>query len=100
MPVMDGYVAAQHIRAEEWGRTVTLYALTGYGHDNDRLKKSVDVGFDRHFVKPIDPDVISQVLEQALVHRARMDRAEVAPLPDPAAAAHGSHETGSLSGAP
>ena len=99
MPVMDGYAAAQCIRAEEWGRTVTLYALTGYGHDNDRLKKSVDVGFDRHFVKPIDPDVVSQVLEQALAHRARKDRAE-ASLPDPAAATHGSRKTGSLSGAP
>jgi PAS domain S-box-containing protein len=100
MPVMDGYAAAQRIRAEEWGRAVTLYALTGYGHDNDRLKRSVDVGFDRHFVKPIDPDVVSQVLEQALAHRARKDRAEVGPLPDTAAAAHGSRETGSLSGAP
>jgi PAS domain S-box-containing protein len=100
MPVMDGYAAAQRIRAEEWGRAVTLYALTGYGHDNDRLKRSVDVGFDRHFVKPIDPDVVSQVLEQALAHRARKDRAGGGPLPDTAAAAHGSRETGSLSGAP
>ena len=100
MPVMDGYLAAQQIRAEEWGRTVTLYALTGYGHDNERLKKSVDVGFDRHFVKPIDPDVVSQVLEQALAQRARSDRGEAGSLPGPAAAAHGSRETGSLSGAP
>ena len=76
MPVMDGYAAAQRIRAEDWGRAVTLYALTGYGHENDRLRKSADVGFDRHFVKPIDPDLVSQILAQALTQRGNTGRAE------------------------
>jgi PAS domain S-box-containing protein len=74
MPVMDGYVTAQRIRAEEWGRNVTLFALTGYGQDDQRIRKAADVGFDRHFVKPIDPDVIAQVLTQALAGRAPEDR--------------------------
>jgi PAS domain S-box-containing protein len=53
MPVMDGNAAAKAIRAEPWGDTVTLVALTGWGQDED-VKESEDAGFDHHLVKPVE----------------------------------------------
>ena len=52
MPVMDGYEAARQIRAQTWGRTVFLVALTGWGQEQDRQRTNA-AGFDVHRVKPI-----------------------------------------------
>jgi len=57
MPVMDGYQAARMIRSEAWGKGITLIALTGWGQDDDK-QKAWDAGFDRHLVKPVEPDTI------------------------------------------
>lgn len=61
MPVLDGYATARKLRQHGWGRAVRLYALTGYGQDQDR-QRTREAGFDRHFVKPIDPEVIDDLL--------------------------------------
>jgi PAS domain S-box-containing protein len=63
MPVMDGYAAAKAIRSEPWGRCPLLIALTGWGRDDDK-KKTKDAGFDRHLVKPVEPDVIRKILTE------------------------------------
>ena len=52
-----------------------VYALTGLGQDNDRLK-SQQAGFDMHFVKPVDPELLLTVLEATRLHpRAHCGRA-------------------------
>src|SRR5438876_249745 len=53
LPGIDGYKAAETLRGDERFRTTRLIALSGYGQAQDR-KRSKDVGFDRHLVKPID----------------------------------------------
>jgi PAS domain S-box-containing protein len=58
LPMMDGYELAAKIREQLDGNT-RLFALTGYGQDNDR-QRSADAGFDAHFVKPVD---VKQLLE-------------------------------------
>jgi CheY-like chemotaxis protein len=52
MPHMDGYQLARQLRSDEMLRDVTLVALTGYGHESDRLK-SEEAGFHHHLVKPV-----------------------------------------------
>lgn len=54
MPGMDGYVTCSHMRDGPWGRTATIWALTGLGQESDR-QLAQQAGFDAHFVKPIDP---------------------------------------------
>jgi CheY-like chemotaxis protein len=61
MPVLDGYATARQLRQRGWGQAVKLYALTGYGQEQDR-QRTRDAGFDRHFVKPIDPGIVEQLL--------------------------------------
>jgi two-component system CheB/CheR fusion protein len=63
MPLLDGYEVARRIRAEEWGKSVTLVALTGWGQESDR-RRSQEAGFDTHLVKPLDPDRLSALLAQ------------------------------------
>ena len=61
MPKLDGYEVARRIRAEPWGKTAVLIALTGWGQDEDR-RRTREVGFDSHLVKPLDPDALSAML--------------------------------------
>ena len=44
-----------------WGRDIVLIATTGWGQDSDR-QCSREAGFDHHFVKPIDPAALIQLL--------------------------------------
>ncbi len=60
MPRMDGYSAARAIRGA-LGDRVVLAALTGWGQDEDK-QKSFDAGFDHHFTKPVDPDVLQTLI--------------------------------------
>jgi len=58
LPTIDGYLVAEHIRAQpENGRTM-IVAVSGYGQEQDRVR-SRSVGFDYHVVKPIDPAVLA-----------------------------------------
>jgi PAS domain S-box-containing protein len=61
MPKVDGYEAARRIRAEPWGDAPFLVALTGLGADEDR-RRTHDAGFDRHLVKPVDPDALTRMI--------------------------------------
>jgi signal transduction histidine kinase len=67
MPLMDGYEVARRIRSQEWGRQVTLLAVTGWGQDADR-RRSREAGFDLHLVKPLDVDKLSELLASLPAH--------------------------------
>jgi len=61
MPLIDGYEVARRIRAQEWGKGVTLVAVTGWGQESDRVR-SQQAGFDTHLVKPLDLDKLTALL--------------------------------------
>lgn len=61
MPKMGGCEAARRIRAEEWGHEPLLVALTGWGADDDRRQTDA-AGFDRHLVKPVDPNTLARMI--------------------------------------
>ena len=62
MPALDGVEACRRIRAQPWGRSMLLIAQTGWGQPHDR-KRTREAGFDHHLVKPIDLDLLGQLLE-------------------------------------
>lgn len=68
MPDMTGYEAARRIRREAWGRNVYLLAITGWGQADDKDKARAS-GFDWHLTKPVDPDVVEQLLADVLKSR-------------------------------
>jgi CheY-like chemotaxis protein len=64
MAEMDGYELAKQIRAMPKGSDIWLVALTGCGTP-DSERKSIEAGFDEHFVKPISYETIVNVLIRA-----------------------------------
>lgn len=72
LPVMNGYELARRLRADPETAQAMLIALTGYGQAHDRvLTKSA--GFDHHFVKPLDLDLLATVLHQVSFIERRKD---------------------------
>jgi CheY-like chemotaxis protein len=69
MPGLDGYEVARRIRAQPWGKHITLVALTGWGQESDRAR-SRDAGFDTHLVKPVDLDLLMELLARAPTYAA------------------------------
>jgi signal transduction histidine kinase/CheY-like chemotaxis protein len=65
MPKLDGYETARRLRERPWSGSTLLFALTGWGQEEDR-ERARQAGFDRHLVKPVDPDALSQLLNQTL----------------------------------
>jgi signal transduction histidine kinase len=61
MPKLDGYEVARRVREQPWGNGTVLIALTGWGQEEDR-RRSREVGFDSHLVKPLDLDALSALL--------------------------------------
>jgi PAS domain S-box-containing protein len=61
LPGMNGYEVCRRLRAESWGRSMKIVAVTGWGTESDR-RHGVKAGFDQHLVKPIDPAVVRQLL--------------------------------------
>jgi two-component system, chemotaxis family, CheB/CheR fusion protein len=61
MPHMDGLEATRQIRAQPWGRSMVIVALTGWGQEGDR-RQTRDVGMDLHVVKPINLEGIAAAL--------------------------------------
>ncbi len=53
LPGLDGYQVAEQLRADNNFRQTRLIALSGYGQADDR-RRSNEVGFDQHLVKPVD----------------------------------------------
>jgi CheY-like chemotaxis protein len=64
MPTLNGYDVARNIRAQPWGRSVRLIAVSGWvsPEDIDRISHA---GFDTHMSKPIDMDKLPGVLQPA-----------------------------------
>ena len=61
LPEMDGYELARRLRADLRPQHATFIALTGYGQASDRMLSQA-AGFDHHFVKPVDIDMLGRVL--------------------------------------
>jgi signal transduction histidine kinase len=63
MPRLDGYATARELRKRPWARDLLLVAITGWGHQEDK-RRSAEAGINRHLVKPVEPEVVRQLLEE------------------------------------
>ena len=63
MPGMDGYELASRLRANPATRQAVLIALSGYGQA-DHQATGQTAGFDHYFVKPIQMQQLTELLEK------------------------------------
>jgi PAS domain S-box-containing protein len=65
MPDVDGYMLLRQIRTlpAEQGGTIPAIALTAYAGEID-YQQAMAAGFQRHIVKPIEPEVLIQAISE------------------------------------
>ncbi|MEP7117096.1 MAG: PAS domain S-box protein [Acidobacteriota bacterium] len=61
LPILDGYATCRRLRAQSWAHGVVVIAVTGWGAADDK-RRAREAGFDRHLVKPVDPQALARVL--------------------------------------
>ena len=54
MPKLNGYEASSRIRTGPGGAAMTLIAITGWGHSEDKMAAQ-NAGFDKHLDTPVNP---------------------------------------------
>jgi signal transduction histidine kinase/response regulator RpfG family c-di-GMP phosphodiesterase len=64
LPGMSGLDVAKHLRSQPCFERVTLAAMTGYGQADDH-RRSKEVGFDHHLVKPVQLQSLTDLLAAA-----------------------------------
>jgi CheY-like chemotaxis protein len=62
LPDLDGYQLAARIRAAQWGRSILLIAVTGWGQEEDR-RRAFEAGFDHHLTKPIAAETVESLFQ-------------------------------------
>jgi two-component system CheB/CheR fusion protein len=67
LPGMDGYGVARHVKSNVGEPQPTLIAVTGYGQPEDR-ERALAAGFDHHLVKPVDVDVLCEMIDVSRPH--------------------------------
>ncbi len=80
MPVMDGYTAIKHIRAQSRYDQLPVLALTAHAMSDDE-ERSLAMGMNGHISKPIDPEE----LMTALVKWIKPDKNRLGALTAPIA---------------
>lgn len=77
MPRLNGYEAAQRLRAiAAGGEPMLLVAVTGWGQRDDRRRASA-AGFDHHLTKPVDFERLRELLQARPVEAAAQSSGEV-----------------------
>ena len=69
MPKMNGYEACRKIRSSAGGAAMAMVAITGWGQPEDR-RMSQEAGFDKHLIKPVDPQELENLVEEVIAKRA------------------------------
>ncbi len=65
MPQMDGYMLLRQIRTLPQGGQIPAIALTAYAGELDRVS-AIAAGFQCHISKPIDPEIVIEILVEAI----------------------------------
>jgi two-component system, cell cycle response regulator DivK len=65
MPGMDGWLAAEKLKADEITKSIPLYALTAHTLPSER-KRALESGCDGYVSKPIHMDGFLEIIEEAL----------------------------------
>lgn len=63
MPEMNGYELAAECRTRFDDRNLVLVAMTGFGHDADKVR-ALEAGFDHHMIKPPDARVLASFFRE------------------------------------
>nr|WP_321256617.1 response regulator [uncultured Pseudodesulfovibrio sp.] len=78
MPVMDGFKAVEKIRADKKLQSIPIIAMTAHALVGDK-EKSLLAGMNDHVTKPIDPDILMEVLSKWLRNSPKVKKSTPCP---------------------
>jgi PAS domain S-box-containing protein len=67
LPDIHGHALVKQLRTNEATAGAYMIAVSGYGQPSD-IRASLDAGFDKHLVKPVDFDTLNALLESDRRH--------------------------------
>ena len=70
MPIMDGYTAAQSVRATYAGLPLRIVAVTAHAQPDER-ERCVSCGMDDYVSKPVSMATLTRVLQEAALMKPR-----------------------------
>ena len=73
MPEMDGWLAAEKLKADENTKSIPLYALTAHALPSER-KRALEAGCDGYVSKPIHMAGFLEMIESALKKEKKKQR--------------------------
>jgi CheY-like chemotaxis protein len=65
MPRLNGYDLARRIRAQHWGKGLSLIAMTGLSRAEDE-RQAREAGFNHHLIKPVGFEEVVQLLSRSV----------------------------------
>jgi len=71
LPGMSGFEVARRLRQAPGPDAPVVIAVSGYGTAEDR-RRSQEAGFDAHWVKPVELDVLRQMIAELAAGPALM----------------------------
>ena len=75
MPEMDGWMAAEKLKADEITKSIPLYALSAHTLPSDR-KRALNAGYDGYISKPIHMAGFLDVVERAFGRKKEKKKAQ------------------------
>lgn len=63
LPKLDGWQLAKEIHGQSRNKRPFLIAISGFGRESDQMR-SHEAGIDLHLVKPVEPEMLHQVLHR------------------------------------
>ena len=76
MPILDGLDMTMQIK--EYNNDIPIIILSAFG-DQEKLLKAIDVGINKYFIKPFDPD---ELIHHILKLASKMDNKKIIQLDD------------------
>jgi PAS domain S-box-containing protein len=70
LPGLNGFEVCQRLRGDGNLKSAMIVAMTGYGQDEDK-RRSHESGFDAHLIKPVDLEVLRDLLDRPELAVAR-----------------------------
>ncbi|BDI03354.1 hypothetical protein CATMQ487_03240 [Sphaerotilus microaerophilus] len=97
MPVMDGLTATREIRRLPGLATLPIIAMTANAMSSDR-QRCLDAGMNEHLAKPIDPQLLANLLHHWVPAASPARASGAAPVPAPPEAGEAADSGLSLGG--
>jgi len=73
MPEMDGFEFLQRLRKIDGRQNVPVVAITGFGRSDD-IARARTAGFYSHLTKPLNLQVLTDVLQKLAKEKAELSR--------------------------